>query len=102
MVMLFSNKTKSDILVQEELDNFARLNVTNLKIHHTLTRHNSEIEGKWEGLFGRITSEMLTACGFPEPSPETMILYCGPPGLNKTVEDLMLKLGYSKDMLHKF
>ena len=100
--MLYSNKTKSDILASEELDHFARINATNFKIHHTLTRHNSETEGTWEGLRGRITGEMLSACGFPEPSPETIIVYCGPPGLNKTVEDLLINLGYTKDMLHKF
>jgi hypothetical protein len=59
MVMLYSNKTKSDILAAEELDHFARINASNLKIHHTLTRHNSETEGKWEGMLGRITAEML-------------------------------------------
>jgi cytochrome-b5 reductase len=102
MVMLYSNKTKTDILSKEELEHFERVNVTNLKIHHTLTRHNTETDGHWEGLSGRITAEMIKACGFPEPSPETLIVYCGPPGMNKTVEELMLKLGYTKDMLHKF
>ena len=102
MVMLYTNKTKNDILAKEELEHFERLNVTNLKIHHKLTRHNKETDGQWEGLTGRINAEMIQVCGFPEPSAETLIVYCGPPGMNKTVEDLMLKLGYTKDMLHKF
>jgi NAD(P)H-flavin reductase len=59
MVMLYTNKTKTDILSREELDHFERVNVTNLKIHHTLTRHNTETDGEWEGLSGRITSEMI-------------------------------------------
>ena len=102
MVLLYTNKTKTDILSQEELEHFQRVNVTNLKIHYTLTRHNTETDGQWEGLTGRITAEMIKACELPEPSPETLIVYCGPTGMNKTVEDLMLKLGYTKDMLHKF
>jgi NAD(P)H-flavin reductase len=102
MVMLYSNKTRKDILAHEELEHFSRVNVTNLKIHHTLTRHNHDTDGEWEGHRGRITAELLKACGFPEPSPDTLIVYCGPPLMNKTIEDLMLQMGYTKDMLHKF
>jgi len=57
MTLLYSNKTKDDILVQEELDNYARINADNLKIRHTLTRHT---EGDWAGLTGRISAEMLS------------------------------------------
>ncbi len=45
---------------------------------------------------------MLISCGFPEPSAETLIAYCGPPGMNKTVEDILTKMGYTRDMMHKF
>ena len=99
MTLIYSNKTKDDILVKEELDNFARINSDNLKIIHTLTRHT---EGDWTGLTGRISAELLSICNFPEPSAETLIVYCGPAGMNKTVEEVLIKLGYSKDMMHKF
>lgn len=102
MVLLYSNKTKSDILTKDDLDNFNRINGSHFKIHHTLTRHQDASDGEWEGLKGRISTEMLAKCGFPEPSPETLIVYCGPPAMNKTVEEIMAKLGYTKEMLHKF
>jgi ferredoxin-NADP reductase len=39
---------------------------------------------------------------FLSPLVETLIGYCGPAGFNKTVEELLTKLGYSKDMIYKF
>jgi ferredoxin-NADP reductase len=45
---------------------------------------------------------MLKECRFPEPSPETLIVYCGPAPFNKTVEEVLTSLGYDKDMMHKF
>jgi ferredoxin-NADP reductase len=99
MVLLYSNKEKSDILLQDELNSFVN---EHLRIFHTLTRHTDAKHGEWAGLKGRITEEMVKSCGFPEPSAETLIGYCGPAGFNKTVEELFAKLGYSKDMLYKF
>ena len=100
--MLYSNKTKDDILVKEDLGNFAAANPDNLKIYHTLTRHNDDIHGEWNGLKGRINADIIKKCGFPEPSPDTLIGYCGPAAFNKTVEEVLAALGYSKDMLYKF
>lgn len=59
IVLLYSNKTKSDILVKEELDIFEQINTEHLKIYHTLTRHDETKEGEWPGLKGRITEEMI-------------------------------------------
>lgn len=100
IVMLYSNKTESDILLKEELEFYSKINAEHFKIFHTLTRQ--EEGASWIGFKGRITDNMIQTCGFPEPSPETLICYCGPAAFNKTVEDIMVKLGYSKDMLHKF
>ena len=100
MTLVYTNKTKKDILLERELETFAKENA-NFKLVHTLTRH-SEKDGEWTGLKGRITEEMLKQAGFPGPSEETLICYCGPAGFNKTVEELLAKMGYSKDMMHKF
>ena len=56
---LFSNKTKDDILCQEELSALAKMNPDNLDLYHTLTRHNPESHGEWDGLQGRVTYEMF-------------------------------------------
>jgi len=100
--MLYSNKTKDDILAKAELDELVKMNPDNFKLYHTLTRHDDARDGEWDGLRGRITAEQIKQCGFPEPSPETLICYCGSAGFNKTVEDVLGKLGYDKDMLFKF
>lgn len=101
MVLLYSNKTKDDILLKDELERFAKMNA-NFKLVHTLTRHSDEKNGPWEGKKGRITEELIRHAGFPEPSEDTIIGYCGPDAFNKTVVDLLTKMGYSKDMMYKF
>jgi NAD(P)H-flavin reductase len=102
MVFIYSNKTKDDILLHEDLTEFQRTHGEYISIHHTLTRHN-DAHGDWQGIKGRITKELLVECKFPEPSEDTLIAYCGPAAFNKTVEDILLNtMGYTKDMLHKF
>lgn len=76
--MIYSNKTKDDILLKDELDRLLSMNNDKFALYHTLTRHNEEAHGKWDGLTGRVNSDMFKQCGFPEPSEETLILYCGP------------------------
>jgi ferredoxin-NADP reductase len=100
--VLYSNKTKDDILLKDEIDELARINPDHLKLFHTLTRHVDEKDGEWLSLRGRIFAEMVIQCQFPEPSPETLILYCGPSPFNKTVLEILTTLGYTDDMIYKF
>lgn len=101
MTLLYTNKTKDDILLHRELETFGKENA-NFKLVLTLTRHSPAKHGEWNGLQGRITEEMLKQAGLPAPSEETLICYCGPAAFNKTVEELLTKMGYTKDMMHKF
>ncbi|CDW86628.1 nadh-cytochrome b5 reductase 1-like [Stylonychia lemnae] len=102
MVMLYSNKSKDDILVKDELDQLSQQNTNNLKLYHTLTRHDDEKHGEWTGLKGRVSAEHIKQCRFPEPSSDTLIVYCGPAAFGKTVEEVLTSLGYTKEMMHKF
>ena len=70
------------------------MNPDNFKLFHTLTRHNDEEHGEWDGLRGRLTWEMLQQCGFPEPADDVLILRCGPKGMNETVSAIMNANGY--------
>ena len=88
IVLLYSNKTKDDILLKDELDSLVRSNPDNLKLYHTLTREELK-DGDFTYLHGRITEDMISKCGFPEPSPDTLIGYCGPAPFNKCVEDIL-------------
>lgn len=85
ITFIYSNKTKDDILIKDEIDKVAAMN-NNLKVFHTLTRHDDVKHGEWKGLKGRISEQMIKECGLPEPSPETLICYCGPAGFNKSCE----------------
>jgi len=49
---------------------------------------------------GRINIEMLRALqGFPEPSDDTIIFYCGPSSFDKAVKEMLLANGYTQDMI---
>lgn len=102
IVLLYSNKTKDDILVKEDLDKYAEISEQHIAIDYTLTRHDDGKHGAWDGYKGRITDQMIKACGFPEPGENTLIGYCGPAGFNKTVEEILASLGYTKEMIYKF
>ena len=49
MTLLYTNKTKDDILLHRELESFGKENA-NFKLVHTLTRHSPEKHGEWNGL----------------------------------------------------
>lgn len=73
-----------------------------MRILHTLTRHNDETDGEWKGYRGRVNAEMIKECAFPEPSAETLILHCGPALFNKCVNEVLLGMGYTAEMIYKF
>jgi hypothetical protein len=51
--------------MKEELDHFSHIHSERIAVHHTLTRHNKEQHGEWDGFNGRITEELLKQCRFP-------------------------------------
>ena len=101
ITLLYSNKTKDDILLLNELNELARKN-PKLRIFHTLTRHNEERDGEWDGFKGRISADMIQKCGFPENAPETLILWCGPWPFYETCERVLRELGYDNDTATDF
>jgi len=78
---IYSNKTIDDILVKNELAELENTN-SHFKLYHTITRHNSETHGNWEGLSGRVSKDFLIGLGFPSKVEDnTFILVCGPKGM---------------------
>ena len=55
---IFSNKTKDDVFGHQQLESLEK-NTTRFKSFHTLTRHDPEKHGEWNGLTGRVSFEML-------------------------------------------
>ena len=91
MTLLFTNKTKDDILCKTQLDELSKYE--NVKVFHTLTRHKEE-HGAWDGLQGRVSLEMLKKCGFPQPADDVYICFCGPKAMNNTVVEALKEGGY--------
>ena len=91
VTLLFTNKTKDDILCKTQLDELSKYE--NVKVFHTLTRHKEE-HGAWDGLQGRVSLEMLKQCGFPQPADDVFICFCGPKSMNSTVIEALKEGGY--------
>ena len=94
VTLLFSNKTKGDILCLDQIAELAEKNATKFRVFHTLTRHS---DGDWDGLTGHVTMEMLRQCGFPEPADDVLIASCGPPAMKTLVSDFLKENGYEQD-----
>ena len=93
--LLFSNKTKSDILCKDNIDELALKFPNSFSAFHTLTRHNDEEHGEWDGLRGRITADMIKQAGFGEPADDVYVFICGPPEFNKHCRTLLTEMGYA-------
>jgi NAD(P)H-flavin reductase len=61
-----------------------------------LTRHDEAKHGKWDGLTGRVSFEMLKKCGLPDPTDDLFIGTCGPKGFAETIMNPLEGLGYVK------
>ena len=65
-------------------------------MYHTLTRHDAEKHGDWDGLQGRVSYEMLQECQFPEAADDVFIGICGPPEFNAEIAGFLQENGYVK------
>lgn len=79
--LVFGNRTTDDILLKSELELFATDFKDRFKLYLTVDIQPDEKE-KWTQGVGFITKEMLKE-QMPEPGPDTLILYCGPPPFEK-------------------
>lgn len=107
--LVFANTSPSDILLQDKLDSLSAAH-PNFKVFYVVDKGD---EG-WKGGEGYVTSDMLKKA-LPPPSPDTLILVCGPPGMmthvsglkakdksQGEVEGLLKELGYEKESVYKF
>ncbi|KAF7831553.1 NADH--cytochrome b5 reductase 1-like [Senna tora] len=95
--LIYANVTYDDILLKEELDNFAQKFPSRFRVYYVLNQPPEE----WDGGVGFVSKEMIqTHC--PAPSPDIKILRCGPPPMNKAMAAHLDALGYSSQMLFQF
>ena len=80
--------------MKEKLESFQS---DTIRIFQTITRANTVPAGYKTG---RVTPALLKELGFPEPSPETIILWCGPDAFNETLKAMLTEAGYTDQMTH--
>jgi nitrate reductase (NAD(P)H) len=91
--VLDGNRLEEDILCREELDAFASMGDKRCTILHTLTKPSSD----WKGLKGRISEDLLKQ--YAPPMEDSLALICGPPGMESSAKETLLKLGWNENDL---
>ena len=87
--LLFSSRTRADIIYRDELDHLAGAN-DGLDVVHTLTREKPD---GWKGYTRRVDEAMLKDVTWPkEQSPAIFI--CGPTSFVEAVASLLVEMGY--------
>lgn len=96
--LIYANKTESDILCREMLDDLAKSSKGRFKLYYTLDFPPAN----WQQKTGFITADMIKEC-LPPPSPDSLILMCGPPPMIEFACKKNLEaLGYGKDRMVAF
>jgi ferredoxin-NADP reductase len=88
-VLIYSARSKADLVYREELDGMARKD-THLAVVYALTREKAK---DWAGHRGRIDRALLAANGFP-PAQSPAIYICGPTAFVESVSGFLVELGY--------
>ncbi|KAG2396811.1 NADH--cytochrome b5 reductase [Vigna angularis] len=95
--LIYANVTVDDILLKEELDNFADKFPQRFEVYHVLNKPPQQ----WNGGIGFVSKEMIKShC--PEPAKDIQILRCGPPAMNTAMATHLDALGYTSDMQFQF
>ncbi|KAH8654945.1 cytochrome b5 reductase-like protein [Tricladium varicosporioides] len=89
--LLYGNKSEPDILLRDQLDEFARKYPENFEVHYVL----SDPSERWLHSKGYITKSMVKE-RFPEPGENTKALLCGPPGMVEALKKSLVELGWDK------
>jgi len=91
--LLYANKTKEDILVQDLLESAAAASGGRVQLHYTLDFPPPN----WEHETGFISADMIRKC-LPPPGPNTVVLMCGPPPMIEfACKKNLNAIGYAKD-----
>jgi cytochrome-b5 reductase len=95
--LLFANVSIRDILLKNELEEMMRSHPEQFYVHFVV----DEAPEGWTGSVGYVTAAMIQQhC--PEPSSESMLLFCGPRSMTKALQNLASELGYLKDQTFAF
>lgn len=88
-----ANKTEGDILLRDELGEFAKKHPDQFQISHILSHPGDD----WQGEKGHVSKEILEKYTF-SPEKGTVALLCGPPTMiQKVVLPALQEMGYEED-----
>ncbi|PCG91367.1 Cytochrome b5 [Penicillium occitanis (nom. inval.)] len=87
--LIYANRSEEDILLRRELERFAAAYPKNLNIWYMLD-HPPQ---KWAYGEGYVAPEVIRE-RLPEPSPETKVMLCGPPGMVNASKKALVSLGF--------
>lgn len=95
MSLVFANQSENDILIREELEDYAKNFPDKLNLWFTIDK---SVLPDWKYDTGFVNEEMLRA-HLPAPSDDTLILMCGPPPMiNFACVPNLEKIGFTNDM----
>ncbi|PYI32073.1 cytochrome b5 reductase, partial [Aspergillus indologenus CBS 114.80] len=89
--LIYANRTEHDILLREELEDFARKYPKNFKLWYML----DTAPEAWQYGTGYVTQAVLSE-RLPSPSPDTKILLCGPPPMVSACKKTLVAMGFRK------
>lgn len=95
IALLFANQTEKDILLRDELEDLLARHPGQFKLWYTIDRP----EEGWKYSSGFVNKDLIKEY-LHEPSPDTIILMCGPPPMIKFVQSQLDELDYPKE--HRF
>lgn len=95
MSLLFANQTENDILLRQELEEYAKNYPEKLKVWFTIDK---SVQPDWKYDTGFVNEDMLSK-HMPAPGEDTLILMCGPPPMiNFACVPNLEKIGFTADM----
>lgn len=89
--LIYANRTEADILLRDELEQFARKYPKNFKLWYML----DTAPENWAYGSGFVNQEVLSERLFA-PSPDTKVLLCGPPGMVSATKKMLAAIGFQK------
>lgn len=118
--LIFANQTEEDILLRDELEEAVKNHSDRVKVWYTVDRpsegdllffvynnlfHYNKICWLllgWKYSVGFISSDMISEYLYP-PSPDTLVLMCGPPPMiNFACKPNLEKLGYDAKLCFSY
>lgn len=97
--MVFANRYEIDILLREELDEFARQHPEQLQLHYLLSRPSEQ----WTQFKGHVNAALVSEV-FPSGADQKVFaLLCGPPGfIEEACVPSLRSHGYELDRIVQF